>query len=125
MSTKDDAGVDWGQVAQYVIHHRQRLGLSKGDAADKARVSPVTWRKLEAGEGPFREPTLFRVAWALGCPPGELLKLAGLPYEDKSPVRTKRGKATAESISSDPALDPADKRLLAQLYERLSRPDHA
>lgn len=128
MSTNDGT-VDWEAVADYVRHHRQALGLTRRTAADLAHVSPVTWRNIEDGNGPVpREVTLFRIAKALERPDkdhstieAELFKLLGLPYKSRSPVRSKRGKATAESISNDPALDPADRRLLGQLYERLTR----
>lgn len=121
MSTGSD-GVDWGAVNDYMLRHRQALGITKRDAANKAEVSPVTWRNLENGAGPVpREITLLRVAEALQRPPEELLELCGLPYRRNPPVRGKKGRATAESISADPALAPEDKRLLKLFYERLTR----
>lgn len=113
--------VDWPAVARYVTARRRDLGLSFGEAITKAHVSPVTWRNLEFGRGPVpREGTLLRIAEALERPPGELFKLLGLTYEDM-PRRSRQRLATAEAISVDPALDQGDKRLLAQLYERLTR----
>jgi transcriptional regulator with XRE-family HTH domain len=123
MSTNNDDGVDWGIVADYIGHHRQGLRLTRKAAADKARVSQNTWRGLEEGRGPVpKEVTLMRIADALERPPGELFKIFGIPAP-RSPVRVKRSRPMAEAISTDPALEPDDRRLLGQLYERLTRPD--
>lgn len=64
--------------AQYVRQRRKELRLTQDDAAQKAEVSPSTWRKLESGdmEG-FRTSTLVAAAKALELDVPEFFLLAG------------------------------------------------
>jgi transcriptional regulator with XRE-family HTH domain len=84
-------------VGQLIRYHRGRLGLTQEELAEKARVSPATVVRMEAGqiERP-RIATLQSFAGALGVDPAEFLQLAArAPDEHPEPVEASGGTFTA------------------------------
>lgn len=65
-------------LADMVILHRVRLGLSVQRAAELAGMNRGTWTDLEDGKRPSRPETLGRVAEVLGVDVEQLLIAAGI-----------------------------------------------
>jgi transcriptional regulator with XRE-family HTH domain len=61
----------------YIRARREVLGLSQNALARRARVSPSTIHRLEAGHRRGRPPILYAVAAALQLPVDDLLDRAG------------------------------------------------
>jgi transcriptional regulator with XRE-family HTH domain len=49
------------------------MGISQEEAADRARIVPRLWQRVESGD-PITLKTLVAVATALGVEPADLLK---------------------------------------------------
>ena len=77
----------WERVARAIRMRRGVLGLSQREAAQLARVTPSTWRNIEAGRGDgHREGTLVTVSLALGWDADALIQIRDggpLPTEDQ------------------------------------------
>lgn len=77
----------WERVARAVRMRRGVLGFSQREAAQLARVTPSTWRNIEAARGHgHREGTLVTVSLALGWDADALIRIrdgAPLPSGDQ------------------------------------------
>lgn len=85
---------DWQAVADAIEQRMAELRRTQQEVAAKARISPVTLRRLQRGEAPIRShrTTLVAVSTALEWPANHLQNvLAGTPR-------------LAEEPSSDPVL---------------------
>ena len=118
-------GVDWIGVGEYIGEHRRRLGLSKNEAARRARVSNTTWRQLEAGQNDHpTDETLVRMARALLLDPSEIMRRCHRRQVEVAGVRDlpPLGPPVAllEVLESDRRLDPRARRVLMELYDLLA-----
>lgn len=112
-----DESQRWAEFGRWLVEQRERLGLSRRDAAKRAKVSEAVWRDLETGRkdavgGVRLLPTLSadvldRVAEALELPSEEVLKHVGRP-----PPRT-----------DGSAQDASDRLNLSQKIARLEYRD--
>ena len=117
-------GVDWDEVGKFITETRTRLGFKKQEVIRRAAVSQKTYYKLEAGESPgVGDEILARVANALMLEPAVLLNKAGRTYQPLAelPPLPSRARAIADILEADPSLETQDRRLLVELYHRLSR----
>jgi transcriptional regulator with XRE-family HTH domain len=118
------AEVDWRAVGEFISETRLRLGFTKQEVIRRAAVSQKTYYKLEAGESPgVGDEILVRVANALLLDPAILLNKAGRAYQPLAelPPLPSRARAIADILEADPSLETLDRRLLVELYHRLSR----
>lgn len=117
--------VDWGEVGAWIGDQRERLGLSKTDAARRARVSSTTWCQLEAGQNHHpTDETLVRVARTLRLEPSEMMARCRRRYADIPTIRDVAPVGAPldllQVLECDGRLDARSRRLLMELYEALA-----
>ena len=117
--------VDWPGIGAWVAEQRQRLGLSRTEAARRARVSNTTWRQIEAGQNPRpTDETLIRIALALGLDPSEMMARCRRRYVTIPSIREVAPVGAPLSLlqvlESDGRLDERSRRLIVELYEALA-----
>lgn len=117
--------VDWTAVGTWIGNQRQSLGLSRTDAARRARVSNTTWRLIEGGQNHHpTDETLIRMARALRLEPAEMMARCHRRYADiptlreVAPVGAPLG--LLQVLEQDGRLDDRSRRLLMELYETLA-----
>lgn len=123
MNTPGEDGVDWVGLGRYLAEQRLALGFKKQEVIRRAGVSPKTLYKIEAGESPgVGDEILVRIAHALLLDPGEVLARAGRDYTPLAelPPLPSKARAIADILEADPTLETSDRRLLVELYHRLS-----
>lgn len=122
--SEEGAGVDWGAVGAFIVETRLTLGFKKQEVIRRAGVSQKTYYRLEAGESPgVGDEILVRVAYALLLDPADLLNRAGRTYQPLAelPPLPSRARAIADILEADPSLETRDRRLIVELYHRLSQ----
>jgi transcriptional regulator with XRE-family HTH domain len=83
-------------LAANVRRRRERLGISQEDLADRAQLDTRFVRRVEASRGiDVRISTLAKLARALGCTPGALLRHA-LPVVRRPGRPKKQGRLGKE-----------------------------
>jgi transcriptional regulator with XRE-family HTH domain len=116
----------WRQLGFTLGQARQRLGLSKREAARRANLSDGAWRHLEAGSKQVYGKTVFpnprpenlvAAAKAVGLPPAKLFDLVG----QKPPAELVGPTAEQDLAAEIAQLRPADRELVERLIFRLSR----
>ncbi len=71
-------GAGWEKLGGIVESRREALGLTKTEAAKRAGVSLSMWRLVESGRySAATNPTLMKMAGALGIDPPALLEVVG------------------------------------------------
>ena len=117
--------VDWPAIGAGIGEQRQGLGLSRTEAARRARVSSTTWRLIEAGQNPRpTDETLIRIALALRLDPAEMMARCRRRYvtipsiREVVPVGAPLG--LLQVLESDGRLDERSRRLIVELYEALA-----
>ena len=114
----------WAELSRVMSQRRDELGLSRREAARRARVTEKAWKLLESGTGVTRGSVrimpnvsaaeLERIADALELPPDDL---AGT-------MQHTVGAVPADSLCARIALlGHADRRLVEHLVERLIADD--
>lgn len=115
-----DGAEDWQRIGRLVLAERLRRGWTQEDAAERAGVSPTSWRMLEsAGQAGYRALTLARVAQVLDWPPDAfIMMLAGGEPDSTDPALA--------SMLVDERINAMEERLdavAAQLEEVIRRLD--
>jgi transcriptional regulator with XRE-family HTH domain len=123
MDTDSGQEVDWATFGRWLAEQRVALGFKKQEVIRRADVSQKTLYKLEAGDSPgVGDEVLVRIAYALMLDPTEVLARAGRRYEPQAelPPLPSQARAIADILEADPTLETHDRRLLVELYHRLS-----
>jgi len=116
----------WRNLGWTLGQARQRMGLSKREAARRADLSDGAWRHLEAGSKQVYGRTVFpnprpenlvAAAKAVGVAPAKLFDLVG-----REAPADLVGPTPGQDLAAELArLRPEDRQLVEQLIYRLSR----
>lgn len=79
-------------VAANVRRLRVRMGLTQEQLAEAAGMSAIHLRRIEAGKADVRVTMLVKLAIALGCEPGRLLRPAAPMERPPGRPPTKRSR---------------------------------
>ena len=117
--------VDWAGIGAWIGEQRQSLGLSRTEAARRARVSNSTWRQIEAGQNPRpTDETLVRIALALRLDPSEMMGRCRRRYASIPSIREVAPVGAPLSLllvlEADARLDERSRRLIMDLYDVLA-----
>jgi transcriptional regulator with XRE-family HTH domain len=112
-------------VGAWIGGQREGLGLSRTEAARRARVANTTWRQIEAGENLHpTDETLLRIARTLRLEPAEMMARCRRRYADIPTIRQVAPVGAPldllQVLESDGRLDDRSRRLLMELYEALA-----
>jgi transcriptional regulator with XRE-family HTH domain len=120
----DDQAMAAKRLADAVLLHRVRSGLTVMAAAQRAGMSRTTWTDLENASRPIpRAETLGRVAAALGVDVAELLIAAGvisspLRFADDAVELRQRLEVLVDQVAELAARVSEQADTLAQLQRR-------
>jgi transcriptional regulator with XRE-family HTH domain len=116
-------------IGNTIREARERLGLTKTEAALSAHISRKTWHELEAGvrDAPHR-PTLQRVEQALDMEPGTLYAMSGTAANAEVEALRQRAVRLVRIMSSDELVEVIDRfgpdataREIAELRAEVAR----
>ena len=122
-------GERWTEFGQFLKEHRDRLGLSRREAAKRAEVPVATWRDLESGyttsyggvrvlPNPGSE-VLDKIAAALEIPSEDLVSHVGRLSKPKKAAGDKAKDNSSPLAQKVARLDERDRRLVESLVDQM------